>query len=332
MSEIVDSLALRATGAECISSTEVIQELWSGYGSIVRYHLVDGAHSSVIVKHVAPPDARRHPRGWNTDRSHQRKIKSYAVETEWYRTYAAQCGASCRVPTCYAVEGRGDEVFMVIEDLDAAGYAIRRTEVDESALRNCLSWLAHFHATFLSESSVGLWESGCYWHLQTRLDELDVLAGEDADLWNAAAAIDAKLSASRYQTLVHGDAKLANFCFSAGGASVAAVDFQYVGAGCGMKDLAYFIGSCLNEASAESSEAWLLDTYFDILRREVSKQKPQVDVDALEAEWRALYAVAWTDFHRFLKGWSPGHWKINAYSERLAREVVADLKKAGLCS
>ncbi len=27
--------------------------------------------------------------------------------------------------------------------------------------------------------------------------------------------------------------------------------------------------------------------------------------------------------HRFLKGWSPGHWKNHGYSERLAREVTA---------
>ena len=32
-----------------------------------------------------------------------------------------------------------------------------------------------------------------------------------------------------------------------------------------------------------------------------------------------------SDFHRFLKGWSPGHWKLNAYSERLTSEVVKSL-------
>jgi len=39
-----------------------------------------------------------------------------------------------------------------------------------------------------------------------------------------------------------------------------------------------------------------------------------------------LYSVAWTDFYRFLKGWSPGHWKIHSYSERLAHEVVSQLQ------
>ena len=56
-----------------------------------------------------------------------------------------------------------------------------------------------------------------------------------------------------------------------------------------------------------------------------------VDTDTLECDWRAMYPLAWTDFHRFLKGWSPGHWKINSYSERLAREVVASVNEDAQC-
>jgi len=55
------------------------------------------------------------------------------------------------------------------------------------------------------------------------------------------------------------------------------------------------------------------------------QRRPDVDGDAVEADWRSLYPVAWTDFHRFLQGWSPGHWKLNRYSNRLAREVVTAL-------
>ena len=50
-----------------------------------------------------------------------------------------------------------------------------------------------------------------------------------------------------------------------------------------------------------------------------------IDLDALESDWRGLYPVAWTDFVRFLRGWSPGHWKIHRYSARLAREVLEAL-------
>ena len=140
--------------------------------------------------------------------------------------------------------------------------------------------------------------------------------------------IDQRLNNARYQTFVHGDAKLANFCFSAGGAQVAAVDFQYVGGGCGMKDVAYFIGSCLYEEDCERYETELLDYYFAQLREALEQRDSAVDLDALKQEWRALYPVAWSDFHRFMKGWSPGHWKVHSYSERIAREVVAQLSSS----
>lgn len=331
MEASIEALILRTVDAKQIVGSEVIQSLWSGYGSIVRYRLTGGAVRSVIVKHVSPPSAGNHPRGWNTDLSHQRKLKSYEVETAWYRSFANRCDSDCRVPQCYGVEGSGHEVVILLEDLDAAGFAVRRHEVNASELKQCLQWLAALHATFLEDAGAGLWESGTYWHLETRPDELQILKDEDPDLYAAAEVIDRKLKASRYQTLVHGDAKLANFCFANDGGSVAAVDFQYVGRGCGMKDVAYFIGSCLDEASAAEQEAWLLDVYFDALEAAVLAKQPDVDNSALEADWRGLYAVAWTDFHRFLKGWSPGHWKIHSYSEQLARSVVAQLNREGLC-
>ena len=87
-----------------------------------------------------------------------------------------------------------------------------------------------------------------------------------------------------------------------------------------MKDVAYFIGSCLNESDCERLEAQILETYFDHLQSAMAERN-----EALETEWRSLYRVAWADFHRFLKGWSPGHWKINSYSERVTAEVIRSL-------
>lgn len=315
MKEYFRSSILEKTGAASLVEKEVIQELWSGYGKIIRIALKNAPVASVVVKHVQLPIHKKHPRGWNTDIGHERKVKSYQVETVWYDTYSKNSAA--RLPQCLAVETIDDEVLMILEDLDEAGYSLRKRVLDWEGISACLAWLAQFHASYLGQTPDGLWEVGTYWHLATRPHELAAL--NDQKLKAAAAAIDEKLSACTYKTFVHGDAKLANFCFAHNG-QVAGVDFQYVGGGCGMKDVAYFVGSCLNERECERLEAQILDTYFAQLQSALGERN-----EALEQEWRSLYRVAWADFHRFLKGWSPGHWKINSYSERVTAEVVNNL-------
>ncbi|MGC6432373.1 MAG: oxidoreductase family protein [Jejuia sp.] len=309
------SIILQKTSASSLDEKEVIQELWSGYGKIIRIALENSPLESAVVKHVQLPRNNNHPRGWNTDIGHQRKLKSYEVETTWYKEYSKTSLA--RLPKCFAIERYQDEVLIVLEDLDNAGFSFRKHSVKWEDIDKCLEWLAKFHASYLGQLPNGLWEVGTYWHLDTRPQELEVL--EDEALKSAASAIDKKLNNCTFKTVVHGDAKLANFCFSKTG-EVAGVDFQYVGGGCGIKDVAYFIGSCLNESDYERLESKILDTYFSHLHKTLGKRN-----EALENEWRSLYRLAWADFHRFLKGWSPGHWKINSYSERMTAEVIKNL-------
>jgi len=325
MNDDFQEVARRACHADEIFYIEDIQSLWSGYGKIIRYGLKGGEHASVVIKHVKLPDQSHHPRGWNTDLSHQRKIRSYQVESAWYKDWSTLCDESCRIPKCFALESSDDEFLMVLEDLDANGYPLRKNSVSMDDMQACLNWLANFHAIFMGKTPDGLWEVGTYWHLDTRPDELQAL--EDVELKAAAKTIDERLRSARYQSFVHGDAKLANFCFAKTPGQVAVVDFQYVGGGCGMKDVAYFIGSCLYEADCERYESVLLDYYFRKLGKALKTHGIDVDAGAVEQEWRALYPVAWTDFHRFVKGWSPGHWKIHGYSERIAREVVVQLNE-----
>ncbi len=312
MNEHLRSIILQSTGASSVLKEELIQELWSGYGQIIRLRLENAAFKSVIVKHVQLPINSHHPRGWDTDIGHQRKRKSYKVEAKWYQNYSQRSAA--RLPKCLALDFTGDEVLLVLEDLDLAGFPLRKQSVSWVEIKACIQWLAQFHASFLGQIPEGLWNVGTYWHLETRPQELAVL--KDQKLKEAAAFIDEKLNSTKYKTLVHGDAKLANFCFSKEG-KVAGLDFQYVGGGCGMKDLVYFVGSCLNENECERLETQILDCYFEYLQSELEEKE-----EALEAEWRSLYRVAWADFHRFLKGWSPGHWKLHSYSERITAEVV----------
>ena len=315
MNEYFRSIILQRTGASSLFEKEMIQELWSGYGKIMRIGLENASVDSVVIKHVQMPIYKNHPRGWNTDIGHQRKVKSYKVETTWYDQYSKN--STARLPQCLAIETKDDEVLMVMEDLDEAGYHLRKSVLTWEEIAECLAWLAQFHASYLGKIPDGLWKVGTYWHLETRPQELAVL--DDQRLREAAPIIDEKLNTCEYKTFVHGDAKLANFCFAKGG-QVGGLDFQYVGGGCGMKDVVYFIGSCLTESECERLEAQILDTYFEYLQRELKERN-----EALETEWRSLYKLAWADFHRFLKGWSPGHWKINSYSERITAEVIKNL-------
>ncbi len=367
MNENIRRAILKFTGAKRFERLDVIQSLWSGYGEIVRLRLFyspleedpqanaeadteadsDRRLNTVVAKVVSLPETIRHPRGWNTDVSHQRKIRSYQVESHWYAAYAAQCDESCRVPHCYGVLEDAEQFVMVLEDLDAAGFSGRLDLVGElsderfeNSVDQCLNWLAHFHARFLQkmpqpEFSSGLWPQGSYWHLATRPDEFAALP--EGDLKRYAASIDAKLRTCRWQTLVHGDAKLANFCFSSSNnlqsAPVAAVDFQYVGAGCGMVDVAYFFSSCFDENECQRLAPALLDRYFTLLRQAVKRYQrglSDAELDDLESSWRSLYPLAWTDFYRFLQGWSPGHWKMHGYSEALAQQTLRDIKKQPL--
>ncbi len=309
------------TGASRVEVGERRKALWSGYGELRRARLEGAAITDVVVKSVEPPELARARRDDAEARSHRRKLRSYEVELAFYRDYAARCDERCRVPRPVALESHGGRSLFVLEDLDASGFATRRARVSEAELDACLGWLAHFHATFVGVAPEGLWKTGTYWHLDTRPDELAAL--DERPLRDAATAIDLRLKAAKFKTLVHGDAKLENFCF--GNLGVAAVDFQYVGGGAGIKDVAYFLSSALNPRECERRAGACLDRYFAELRRALELHAPDVDAAALEAEWRELYPLAWADFYRFLLGWAPGQYEYDTYSRGQVRAALAAL-------
>jgi hypothetical protein len=310
-----------ATGAERVRRGERIQSVWGGYGELFRVHLTGGAVPVAVVKSVKPPERRR--RATAEDASHARKCRSYDVEMAWYRTFAPRCDDTSRVPRLIDSRVAHGTWLFLLEDLDAAGFSKRRRrEPEPAALDCCLAWLAALHARFLGVAPHGLWKTGTYWHLATRPHELAAL--EDDALREAAPVLDRMLKSAAFQTIVHGDAKLANFCFGPGGGAVAAVDFQYVGGGCGMKDVAYLLSSCSDDGF-DPQEKRHLDRYFELLRGALAFHASEVDVDALETEWRALYPIACADFYRFLAGWSKEHWRGDGHGHRVIREVLRTL-------
>lgn len=313
----------RLLGASRVSLVETVQELWSGYGELVRARVERGEREwSVIIKYVKPPRA---PSGNSAPgRSYRRKLRSYEVETAFYEQHSAACPQSCRVPEYLAAEALPGARLLVLEDVDFAGYGRRCRRPAHVEVEACLRWLAAFHANFMGREPTGIWKIGTYWHLATRPDELAAL--RLAELRAAAGAIDERLRRARFTSFVHGDAKLQNFCFSSE-PSVAAVDFQYVGAGVGVKDVVYLFSSCFEGRESEALAPTLLDFYFDELGRNLSERFALAERQAIEAEWRSLYAYAWADWERFLLGWAP-HERRDSYAAAHTERVLSELNSA----
>ena len=255
---------LKITESTRCKEVEVIQSLWSGYGKISRYELYNSNINTVVVKCIDLVKATNHPRGWNTNFSHQRKVKSYQVETNWYKQWSEECTSDCKIPKLIGSFSEGKKQWIVLEDLNNH-YPLRKTQIELDEVKVVLKWLANFHIQFLHRKPTGLWEVGTYWNLETRPDELQQM--EASLLKEKAYEIDAILNNCKYQTIVHGDAKLENFCLAKDGKKVAAVDFQYVGGGCGIKDVAYFLGSCLSSNELEYHETEVLNYYFSELQK-----------------------------------------------------------------
>ncbi len=324
MNSVFKNYLLKTTNASACEEIEVIQTLWSDYGKISRFQLINSSINTVVVKCISLNLSNNHPRGWSTDFAHKRKIKSYNVETYWYKKWNHLCTNDCRVPAFIGAISEGKNQWIILEDLDTE-FPIRKHKLTFSEVKVCLKWLANFHGIFLTKKPIGLWEVGTYWHLNTRPDEFEKI--EHQELKSKAYLIDKILNQCKYKTIVHGDAKLANFCFSKNNRNIAAVDFQYVGGGCGMKDVAYFLGSCLSSSEAEQYEEEFLNYYFSELRKAFVLSKFNFNFKELEYEWRNMYPIACTDFTRFLLGWMPLHQKINNYTLNLMNTVLSSLQK-----
>ena len=325
----------------CVEKCAHLQTLWSGYGEIARYLIqTQQDQQSVIVKHIAPPLCGKHPYHWNSKLSHQRKMTSYQVELNWYQHWAQRCLPELNLPRLLTAhqDNESQEILLVLSDLDAQGFTERCHHLDKKRLFATIEWLAIFHGLFAhqlpnndlttNDFNEGLWPIGTYWHLATRPDEFQAM--DNGPLKKAAEAINTRLNDASYQTLVHGDAKVANFCFhpnvgEIGVSGVAALDFQYVGGGVGVKDLIYLLGSCLDEQQLSLQYQAAVTHYFNCLRSQLSQRWQPKKVAALTNEWQALLPFAWADFERFLAGWQPHHNKRHGFSESMTQKALLSL-------
>jgi hypothetical protein len=197
-------------------------------------------------------------------------------------------------------------------------------------------------------SAKTVWLNGGYTYLATRRKEYADLVEDDESEWsdaltrqmeNDTQSISEKVAAflapsvlgptpiERYQTLIHGDVKSENLFTSKSGEEVAFYDFQYVGLGLGVCDLAKFFTCSVpldmlvagrnvpNMLSMQDGEKILLERYWNRLK-ETGKR---------DYEWKTFvlhWEIALVDWLRFQASW--GFWGNTEWLEARVRSILND--------
>lgn len=217
------------------------------------------------------------------------------------------------------------------------------------------------------QTKQSVWLNGGYTYLATRLDEFASLTRDTSSEWSSILTQPHPLSSpnsnstsslslaeqvaefltpssspqtttnspiSKYQTLIHGDVKSENLFTSASGTSVAFYDFQYVGLGLGVSDLAKFFtcsvplsmllspgqqqqSSIPHKLAMQSGEKELLERYWNSLRQ--AKGAP------FEYKWEIFvghWEVALVDWLRFGASW--GFWGNVSWLQARVRWILAE--------
>ena len=183
-------------------------------------------------------------------------------------------------------------------------------------------------------AAADLWDQGCYWHLETRQEELAQMGSNWQDLKEAAQKIDHAIrgmknsnsssSSGKYRTLVHGDFKSANLMFTADCSECAAYDFQYCGAGYGVRDVAYMLCSSVDADVVEQQEQQLLDYYHQQLQQQLKQAGKVAAAEQYSREVMAVhYELCFLDYVRFMAGW--GMWGNSRWATLKAKGALKRL-------
>jgi len=283
-----------------------------------------------VVKLVCMP-------GDNDDPYILRRRESYAVERRFYADAAERVrDASLCIPKLLKSDLDGSKpwpAFCILMNDISQQYPIHPDFLSKSQATCALQWLARFHALFWGESSSAtwrrdLWDRGAFWTTKTVGTEgistawtgtMRYLEQKHPEYVTAntkglgrrieaagvyIANLLAKESAgSQYGTLIHGDYKAANLFFSEspdinGADSVAAVDFQFSGAGLGVEDVAYLLYPDARGDHFDYEEE-LLETYHEeLILQLIAHQKGGPSTLPFEV-FQRFYELARIDMTRY---------------------------------
>lgn len=243
----------------------------------------------------------------------------------------------------------------------------KRSVLSEKQVSAALNWLASFHGfwwdfaqnrvslvkppleeTKSRNESRTIWLNGGYTYLATRRKEFaDLKADTDsewclpltepwensiclAEVVAAVLAPNEHLSGptDQYQTVIHGDVKSENLFTTKSGDQAVFYDFQYIGLGLGVCDLAKLFTcsvplNMLVERDLQGShsldmqpgEKKLLQAYWEELQTTAGKS---YDWELFNFHWK----TALVDWLRFQASW--GFWGNTAWLESRARCILAD--------
>ncbi|WP_199886186.1 kinase [Pseudoalteromonas sp. T1lg23B] len=297
-----------------IVDKESSSQLWSGCGSVNRMHL-DGV--DVVVKFAQVPTQLTHRNIIQSDFALARKLKSYQVELAFYQQQTVQLNEVCKVPKLIHAIQRDHTTCLVLADFAPEGFN-PKSELSIAHHHQVLNWLAKFHSYFVLRADIG-WQEGGYWHLATRPDELQRMA--HGELKTHAKCIAELIRDCPYRTQIHGDAKAANFAFSPE-LEVLGYDFQWLGSGLGIQDVMLYFTSVFDNDGLQTNADNLLEYYFSMLSDNLSATCSTQRTQDIVTSWRELWPVVWADFHRFLLGWKPDHFKINNYMREQSHNAL----------
>ena len=147
-----------------------------------------------------------------------------------------------------------------------------------------------------------------------------------------AERLEREVHQGEKQTIIHGDAKSANFFYktsssSEEGLDVGVIDFQWTGRGLCATDVAYAMWAC-PQSQVLDQEQQLVEYYHGQLVQELAKLEPSgggggTKVPSLNA-FKAQYKAAFLDLCRVVIA---DHWSIVTPTTLAARAAMPDVKK-----
>jgi len=236
-------------------------------------------------------------------------LRMYTREAGFFGELAHR--APMRIPTCHhnAVDHETSQFVLVMEDIGALRGVDQIEGMAVADAERAVDGLAAWHATWWGQAAV-LAESGLTVSLGDEIYKavLPLVFGEGWEKLNAeldipeaivavgphwTAAMPRLLDglAAEPTTMIHGDFRADNLFFEADG-SVAAVDFQLIGTGRGVYDLAYFVTQSLTPANASEHERALFDRWTSSL---LAAGVPAADLETAWDDYRsaALFCLVY---------------------------------------